>query len=223
MKTELCRGRDDNEANQPDDNRPLPAAFALEPGPGRAHWPHAGVFLGGNALTTTTCDDSQGEFDLRFNPGLLGSAVAGWDFGPGNPAGEGRIELEYTHRINRLDKARFADGVAPAGGNLTADSMLINFYGVSHDKDRSWSPYAGAGIGAARVAASDLTVTGGPLSSDSAVVFAYQFGVGIDYALTNRLNLDWATVFSTAPAPDSAKPTDRTSRWIISTTALFSA
>lgn len=152
--------------------------------------PYAGVFLGGNALMTSTCNDSQGQFDLRFDPGLLGSAVVGWDFAPGNPVGEGRIELEYSHRTNRLDQARFADGVAPAGGNLTADSMLVNFYGVFHDTSRSWSPYVGAGLGAARIGASDLTVSGGPLSSGSALVFAFQLGLGVDYALTDRLSLD---------------------------------
>lgn len=163
--------------------------------------PYAGVFLGANDLMTAACNDSLGEFDLRFNPGLLGSAVVGWDFGPGNPAGEGRIELEYTHRTNRLDQARFADGVAPAGGNLTADSLLVNFYGVSHDVSRSWSPYAGAGLGAARIATSDLTVTGEPLSSDSALVFAYQLGVGIDYALTDRLSLDLGYRFFSSTRP----------------------
>jgi opacity protein-like surface antigen len=163
--------------------------------------PYAGVFLGANSLMTATCNDSLGEFDLRFNPGLLGSAVVGWDFEPGNPAGEGRIELEYSHRINRLDQARFADGVAPAGGNLTADSMLVNFYGVFHGEGRSWSPYAGAGLGAARIETSDLTVTGGPLSSDSALVFAYQLGLGIDYALTNRLSLDLGYRFFSSTRP----------------------
>jgi opacity protein-like surface antigen len=163
--------------------------------------PYAGAFLGGNALMTAMCNDSLGEFDLRFNPGLLGSAVVGWDFEPGNPAGEGRIELEYSHRTNRLDQARFADGVAPAGGNLMADSLLVNFYGVSHGEDRSWSPYVGAGLGAARIEASNLTVTGGPLSSDSALVFAYQFGLGIDYALTERLSLDLGYRFFSSIRP----------------------
>jgi opacity protein-like surface antigen len=163
--------------------------------------PYAGAFLGANALMTATCNDSLGEFDLKFNPGLLGSAVVGWDFEPGNPEGEGRIELEYSHRTNRLDQARFADGVAPAGGNLTADSLLVNFYGVFHDQDRSWSPYVGAGLGAARIAASDLTVTGGPLSSDSALVFAYQLGLGIDYALTERLSLDLGYRFFSSSRP----------------------
>lgn len=152
--------------------------------------PYVGVFLGGNALMTATSSDSEGDFDLKFDPGLLGSAVVGWDFEPGNSAGEGRIELEYSHRINRLDKVRFADGVVPGGGNVTADSLLINFYGVSHGEDRSWSPYVGAGFGAVRIEASNLTVTGGPLSNDSSLALAYQLGLGIDYALSDRLSLD---------------------------------
>jgi len=161
-------------------------------GPARAahSGPYGGVFLGGNALMSARASDSQGDFSLTFNPGLLGSAVIGWDFEPGNPAGEGRIELEYSHRTNRLDKAKYAQGSVPGGGSVTADSLLINFYGVFHDVDRSWSPYVGAGIGAVRIAASDLTVTGQPLSDDSALAFAYQVGVGIDYALTESLSLD---------------------------------
>jgi opacity protein-like surface antigen len=172
-------------------------------GPARAahSGPYAGVFLGANALMPATCDDNLGEFDLRFSPGLLGSAVVGWDFEPGNPVGEGRIELEYSHRSNRLDKARFSDGAAPAGGNLTADSLLFNFYGVLHGEDRSWSPYVGAGLGAVRIETSDLTVTGGPLSNDSALTFAYQLGLGIDYTLTERLNLDLGYRFFSSIRP----------------------
>jgi len=150
---------------------------------------------------TATCNDSLGEFDLRFNPGLLGSAVVGWDLEPGNPAGEGRMELEYSHRSNRLDKARFADGAVPAGGSLTADSLLFNFYGVFHDEDRSWSPYAGAGLGAVRIGTSDVTVTGEPLSSDWALALAYQLGLGIDYALTERLSLDLGYRFFSSTRP----------------------
>jgi opacity protein-like surface antigen len=163
--------------------------------------PYAGVFLGGNDLMTATSNDSLGEFDLRFNPGLMGSAVVGWDFEPGNSAGEGRIELEYSHRTNRLDKARFADGIAPASGNLSADSLLFNFYGVFHGEDRSWSPYVGAGLGAVRIETSNLTVTGGPLSNDSALALAYQLGLGIDYALTERLNLDLGYRFFSSTRP----------------------
>ncbi len=69
------------------------------------------------------------------------------------------------------------------------DSLLFNFFGVFHNKS-PWAPYVGVGLGAARMEASDLKVTGYPLGSGSSVVFAYQFGTGIDFALTDHLNLD---------------------------------
>jgi len=151
--------------------------------------PYVGAFLGGNALMKAKSSDAQGDFGLTFKPALQESAVLGWDFEPGNPVGEGRVELEYTRRSNLLDKVKFAQGSFIGNGKVVADSMLLNLFGVVHDKSR-WSPYAGLGIGAARIEASDLKVIAQPLGSGSAVVFAYQLGAGIDVALTDHLNLD---------------------------------
>jgi opacity protein-like surface antigen len=138
---------------------------------------------------TSEATDDLGRFSLKFDPALQGSVVAGWDFAPGNPVGEGRIELEYTRRSNPLDKVKFVEGSFKGGGDLTADSLLLNFFGVFHE-DRFWAPYAGVGLGVARIEASDLQVTGQPLSSGSAFVFAYQLGVGLDFTLTDYLSLD---------------------------------
>ena len=162
--------------------------------------PFVGAFVGGNALMNAKSSDDLGSFSLKFDPALLGSAVVGWDFEPGNPVGEGRVELEYTRRSNPLDQVMFVEGNFKGGGNVTADSLLLNFFGVIHDKSR-WSPYAGFGIGAARIAASDLQVTGRPLSNGSAVVFAYQLGAGIDVALTDHLNLDLGYRFFSSARP----------------------
>jgi opacity protein-like surface antigen len=162
--------------------------------------PYVGAFFGGNALMTAKSSGDRGDFDLSFDPGLLGSAVAGWDFAPDILAGEGRIELEYTRRSNPLDQARFVEGNVTGSGSLTADSLLVNFFGVFHG-DRIWAPYIGAGLGAARIEASDLKVTGQPLSSDSDVVFAYQLGTGVDFALTDRLNLDLGYRFFSSLRP----------------------
>jgi len=151
--------------------------------------PYVGAFLGGNALLNADASDDRGSFVLTFDPALLGSAVCGWDFEPGNPVGEGRIELEYSRRSNPLDRVKFVEGSFTGGGDVTADSLLINFFGVFHDKGR-WSPYIGAGIGAARIEASDLKVTGQPMANGSAVVLAYQLGAGLDFALTGTLSLD---------------------------------
>ena len=151
--------------------------------------PYVGAFFGGDILMPAKSTDNLGSFGLKFDPGMLGSAVAGWDFAPGNPVGEGRIELEYTRRSNPLNQVKFVEGSFKGAGNVTADSLLVNFFGVFHNKT-PWSPYAGVGFGAARMEASDLKVTGYPLASGSSVVFAYQLGTGVDFALTDRLSLD---------------------------------
>jgi opacity protein-like surface antigen len=154
---------------------------------------HSGLYVGGlfggNALMTSKASDDQGSFSLKFKPGLQGSGVVGWDFEPGNPVGEGRIELEYTRRSNRFEQANFAEGSVNGSGNLTSDSLLLNFFGVFYG-DRLWSPYVGAGVGVARFDASDLQVTGQPLSNGTAYVFAYQLGTGVDFQLTTHLSLD---------------------------------
>ena len=151
--------------------------------------PYVGAYLGGNTLMNSRSSDDLGSFGLKFAPALQGSAVCGWDFAPGNPVGEGRIELEYSRHSNPLDQVKFVEGSFKGDGNVTADSLLVNFFGAFHDSSR-WSPYIGAGIGAARIEASDLQVTGQPLGKGSAVVLAYQLGVGLEYALTDSLSLD---------------------------------
>jgi opacity protein-like surface antigen len=171
--------------------------------------PYVGAFIGGNALMTAEGSDDLGSFSLKFEPALLGSAVLGWDFEPGNPAGEGRVELEYTRRSNPLDQVMFVQGSFKGGGNVTADSLLLNFFGVVHDKSR-WSPYAGVGIGAVRFEASDLKVTGQPMGSGSSVVFAYQLGGGIDVALTDHLNLDLGYRYFSSTRPKLTEVNGRT-------------
>ena len=151
--------------------------------------PYVGAFLGGNLPMDAKSSDDLGNFGLTFKPALMESGVIGWDYGPGNPVGEGRIELEYAHRSNPLDKAKFAEGSVAGGGRVNTDSLLLNVFGVVHDESR-WAPYFGVGVGAARIEAAGLTVTGQSLGNGSSVVFAYQAGAGLDVALTDHLNLD---------------------------------
>ena len=166
---------------------------------------HAGLYvgglIGGNALMTSKASDDQGSFNLKFEPGWQGSGIVGWDFEPGNPVGEGRVELEYTRRSNRLDKVQFAEGKVSASGDLTVDSLLINCFGIMYGDDRLWSPYVGLGLGAARYAASDLQVTGQALSNGSTVVFAFQLGAGFDIQMTTHLSLDLGYRFFSSIRP----------------------
>ena len=152
--------------------------------------PYAGLFAGGTLLPDSKSSDSQGNFSLTFDPGEQESAVIGWELVQGNPLGEGRVELEYSHRNNPLNEVKFVEGNFQGDGDLTSDSLLVNVFAVYHDISR-WAPYFGVGIGAARIKADDLRVSGQLLSSDSATVFAYQLGVGCEYGLTDSLSLDF--------------------------------
>jgi len=151
--------------------------------------PYVGAFIGGNALMTAKSYDNQGSFSLKFDPALLGSGVVGWDFSPRNPVGEGRIEVEYTRRSNPLNQVNFAEGNIKGDGKVISDSLLVNFFAVLRNKS-PWSPYGGAGFGAARMEASDLKVAGQPFGSGSSTVFAYQLGAGIDLSLNSYMSLD---------------------------------
>ena len=163
--------------------------------------PYVGAFIGGNALMDAKSSDSQGLFNFTFSPDMQGSAVLGWDFAPGNPVGEGRVELEYSRRSNQLDKVKFVEGSFEGGGDVTADSLLVNFFGVYPVK-KSFVPYFGVGVGFARIEAANLKVTGEPLATGSDTVLAYQLGAGIDYMLTNYLNLDLGYRFFNSIRPE---------------------
>lgn len=162
--------------------------------------PYGGAALGVNSLMDSRSSDDLGSFGLGFTPALLGSIFVGWDFEKGNPVGEGRIELEYSHRSNPVDQVEFVEGSFKGGGRVTADSLLCNFFGTIHDNS-PWSPYAGAGIGAARIEASGLQVTGQAMGSGSAVVFAYQLGTGFEYAVSENLVLDLGYRFFNSSRP----------------------
>lgn len=167
--------------------------------------PYVGAFAGGNLLTSAKSSDGQGTFNLEFKPGLMGSAVVGLDFEPGNPVGEGRVELEYSRRSNKLDQVGFVEGKVKGSGNLTADSLLINCFAVFSNKT-FLAPYVGLGAGVVRIEADNLQVSGQALSKDSVVVFAYQLGAGLDFPLNDYLSLDLGYRFFSTTRPKFKEP-----------------
>lgn len=151
--------------------------------------PYLGVSVGGQFLSVAKNEDSQGSFNLEYLPAPSASVILGWDLETGSPLGEGRVELEYTRRSNSLDQAEFTEGKVKGAGDLTADSLLTNSFTVFKN-DSICTPYVGIGLGVARISAENLTVTGVPLVNDDTLIFAYQFGAGIDIELTRSLTLD---------------------------------
>lgn len=172
--------------------------------------PYLGGYAGGTLPMEASASHADGSFTMEFKPGLQWGATIGWDLGEGNLlGGEGRVELEYNRRVNRLDRAGFSDSKnIPGSGELTVDSLLLSSYYVHHTKSR-WSPYIGLGLGTARIEASNLQVTGSVLSRDTDTVFAYQFGTGIDLELNSSFSLDLGYRFQGITRPHLAEPDGR--------------
>lgn len=151
--------------------------------------PYLGVLVGEQVLVPAKNEDSLGTFNLEYRPAPTVGIVIGWELEAGSKLGEGRVEIEFTRRKNRLDRAEFKEGKVKGDGEMVCDSFLVNTFGVYRNAS-SLTPYLGAGIGMARITAVDLMVTGQPLADDEALVFAYQFGAGVEVEVTQTLTLD---------------------------------
>jgi len=168
--------------------------------------PYIGGFAGANLVPDTRCNTSTGTFNLAYKPAIQWGGMIGWDLGPENMfGGEGRMEVEYSHHGNELDTAKFSTGKVPASGTLNVDSLLLTSYFV-YRTTSIFSPYIGAGAGAARVRADKLQVTGQPLSGSSDTVFAYQGGVGVDMTVYKSVSLDLGYRFFGISRPHLSEP-----------------
>jgi opacity protein-like surface antigen len=166
---------------------------------------HQGVYLGASygmtLLSEAEARDALGTFNLDFEPGQVAALALGYDLKPHGLLGDGRLELEYARRSNALEEVDFLEGKVDGDGDLRAESLLLNTWGV-YRGFRGWVPYLGAGIGAARLTADDLKVFGQPLADDDKVVFAYQLGVGVDFPLMQSLSLDLGYRFFGTARPE---------------------
>lgn len=100
-----------------------------------------------------------------------------------------RMELEYSHRDNGLDKFDTAAGSTNLAGDLQADVYMANIFFDGYDKNSKWTPYFGLGAGVASVAF-DSTSAGITLD-DTDNVFAYQVLVGTTYAPSSMPHTEW--------------------------------
>lgn len=100
-----------------------------------------------------------------------------------------RTELELNYRDNDVKSIR-ANGVnvPAASGNVDAMAMMVNAY-YDLDMGGNFTPYFGAGIGAARVEASYKDAGGAVQASGKDTVFAYQGMAGVEYAVDSRVAL----------------------------------
>jgi OOP family OmpA-OmpF porin len=99
-----------------------------------------------------------------------------------------RAEGEISYHSNGVDKVTnsagppFPPGTRPGSGSIDAAAFMVNGY-YDFLMDSPWTPYLGAGIGAARVTLNDVTLasTVAPPFSGNDWQFAYQGIAGVRY------------------------------------------
>ncbi|MBA3030853.1 MAG: porin family protein [Desulfobacteraceae bacterium] len=120
--------------------------------------------------------------DLEFDGGWVIGAAVGTTIEPF------RVEGELEYRRSNISAAD-----VPGEDTLATTSLMLNGY-YDFQTDSSLTPYIGAGIGWARHDISDADV------DDSG--FAYQGTIGVAYALSDTMALDFAYRYFATADPD---------------------
>jgi opacity protein-like surface antigen len=139
-----------------------------------------GVFLPEADTDVTNTGQPTIAAELERDPGWLAGAAAGYVW----PVGFA-LEGEVTYRENRLDKIALLGMELGLDGDEHSYAALANAY-YRFDTGGSFTPYFGAGVGAA-VLTLDAEAENGGTFDDSETVFAYQAMAGVDYAITQHL------------------------------------
>jgi outer membrane protein OmpA-like peptidoglycan-associated protein len=168
-----------------------------------------GIYVGGSVGVHRTRDADIGRNGQAsatgFKTGAAGVATVGYGFGNGL-----RAELELGHRAGKVDS--IANGGAGAGGKLDATSLMGN---VLYDFATGGPliPYVGAGLGGARLKASDIgPEIGGARVSGSDTVVAYQGIAGLDLRVSDQFAVGASyRYFATGKADIATSAGDRAS------------
>ena len=113
--------------------------------------------------------------EIEYDSGLTFGGALGYMFG------KSRVEGEVAYQTNDIDTI---------GGEKNDDietsllSFMVNGYYDFHN-DSAFTPYLTAGIGVAKF---EVEQTGEPKNDDT--VFAYQFGFGGEFAVSEKVSLD---------------------------------
>ena len=123
--------------------------------------------------------------NTEFDTGLAFGAALGYDFN------RFRMEGEISYQTNDVDKIGAQGVFFSATGDATALSFLINGY-YDFKNSSKLTPYISAGLGFAQVEFNNLNISGLGFSgsNDEDTVFAYQIGMGIGYAVTEKVTID---------------------------------
>jgi len=152
-----------------------------------------GLYMSGNVGLAMANDSDVTDSDV---PGLTLNFESDSGFAFAGAIGNSfsnyvRLEAEIAYQKNDMDKVGLLGVSVPINGDTSSTALLFNGYFDFINKS-AFTPYISGGLGFANVDVSAITVPGlGTLtSSDDDTVFAYQFGVGVGYAVNDKVTID---------------------------------
>jgi len=165
------------------------------------HGYYAGVWFGTSTFETSKAGDDLGSFNLEADDGSLWGVSFGHDLPRQRSGTNGRVEIEYSHRSNSFNSGQFSNGNFAASGDVQVESLMFNSFAVFPNQTRV-SPYLGLGLGGAQLTVDHLQIDGQPFIDDDSLTFAWQVGVGLDFAVTSFLRVDLGYRYFSAYQPE---------------------
>jgi opacity protein-like surface antigen len=125
--------------------------------------------------------------NIESDSGLALGVAAGYDLGNNI-----RVEGEIAYQQNDLDKVSAFGVDVDLAGDTSSLAFLLNGYYDFVTKS-VFTPFVSAGLGFTKVEVNDFNVPGSglPSSNDDDTVFAYQVGAGVDYAVNEKITIDF--------------------------------
>ncbi|KPK74320.1 MAG: hypothetical protein AMJ79_14500 [Phycisphaerae bacterium SM23_30] len=130
--------------------------------------------------------------DLDLDVGYLYGGAIGYRF-----LDKFRIEEEITYQKNDIEK----EGAQPALGEISTLAILLNGYYDFATEESVYRPFLSVGIGYATV--ETILTTGSPIRlAGQDAIFTYQVGIGLGYAINEKVTLDFRYRFQEYSDPD---------------------
>lgn len=110
----------------------------------------------------------------------------GWGIagGLGYRFGDFRVEGEFLYGRSDADNVTFSGGGGDVSGYYDMWGGTANFF-YDIPTGTKFTPYVGAGLGAIRFTANDITLPGFPPTHGGNTLFTYKLMAGVSYALTD--------------------------------------
>jgi opacity protein-like surface antigen len=158
--------------------------------------PYVSAQFGGAFLSESDMSDYYTDATTEFDPGFATGFAAGFNFGMFRVEGEIGYQKNDVHKVSGYDYEYDEYFSGHASGNMTAYSLLANFYWDFHNGS-SVTPYITAGIGSATIELNDFGY-----DDYEDTVMAYQVGAGLAFAINPHMTIDLKYRYFVTDDPD---------------------